>query len=412
LLKQLYLSQALLKVAVGGDGVAIAVGMGRIDTPGQGPDLVVRIEVQEEGGRIAGDAPALRGWIDHPVGGRRQAVVGQALQHVADVADQRTGRRIDGQPAAVTAQHLQPGLFGAEQQGDDVDVLVGCGADMRPLARGGRIVQQPQDRVPVIDGGREEVALQAQIDGQRLKHLQPHGVESAVQPADLFAEPGDVSGPDIGRHHRGIGMALGQVPAHVPELLQVMMGLALGGLHAERGVAPLSALADHIGALGLFRQGEKGLGGKQVWLRDRKRNQSLYYAHLDSIANIPGSVKRGDTLGFVGNTGNARTTPPHLHFGIYKSYRGAINPLYFVYQASSLQTEPEKLDNIPHKLIVQSSKANLRNKPTTSNSRILSTLKAQDTLQFLGKTREWFHVRTSANKASFIHQSLVTPIAP
>src|SRR5690606_29891858 len=70
--------------------------------------------------------------------------------------------------------------------------------------------------------------------------------------------------------------------------------------------------------------GERGQGRKQVWLRDQKRNPSLYYANLDSIANEGRrSVKTGDTLGFVGNTGNARTTPPHLHFGIYKGYRGA-----------------------------------------------------------------------------------------
>ena len=32
----------------------------------------------------------------------------------------------------------------------------------------------------------------------------------------------------------------------------------------------------------------------------------------------PGTtVQRGDTVGLVGNTGNARTTPPHLHFGVY-----------------------------------------------------------------------------------------------
>ena len=30
-------------------------------------------------------------------------------------------------------------------------------------------------------------------------------------------------------------------------------------------------------------------------------------------------------LGFVGNTGNAITTPPHLHFGVYEG-REAINP--------------------------------------------------------------------------------------
>jgi len=176
-------------------------------------------------------------------------------------------------------------------------------------------------------------------------------------------------------------------------------------IFAKRGTPVVAATNGSIGYTG-----EKGLGGKQVWLRDRKRNQSLYYAHLDSIADVTGSVKKGDTLGFVGNTGNARTTPPHLHFGIYKSYRGAINPLHFVYQTNLLETEPEKLDSIPQKLIVQSSKANLRNKPTTSNSTILSTSETQDTLQFLGTTKEWFHVRNPENKASFIHQSLVKSI--
>jgi hypothetical protein len=40
-------------------------------------------------------------------------------------------------------------------------------------------------------------------------------------------------------------------------------------------------------------------------------------------------VKLGDTLGLVGNTGNARSTPPHLHFGIY-TMAGPIDPLAFV----------------------------------------------------------------------------------
>ena len=44
-----------------------------------------------------------------------------------------------------------------------------------------------------------------------------------------------------------------------------------------------------------------------------------YYAHLDSWE--PGlktgkHVKQGDVLGTVGNTGNAKSTPSHLHFGI------------------------------------------------------------------------------------------------
>jgi hypothetical protein len=72
------------------------------------------------------------------------------------------------------------------------------------------------------------------------------------------------------------------------------------------------------------------LGGNLVWLRDDHARQSLYYAHLDTVLVVPGQrVRAGDTLGLVGNTGNARTTPPHLHFGIYA--RGPVDPYPFVY---------------------------------------------------------------------------------
>lgn len=67
------------------------------------------------------------------------------------------------------------------------------------------------------------------------------------------------------------------------------------------------------------------LGGKVVWLRDRL-GRSHYYAHLDSqVVRRGDRLQAGDTLGFVGNTGNARTTPPHLHFGI--SDRGWFDPM-------------------------------------------------------------------------------------
>jgi peptidoglycan LD-endopeptidase LytH len=73
------------------------------------------------------------------------------------------------------------------------------------------------------------------------------------------------------------------------------------------------------------------LGGNVVWLWDPVRGHTLYYAHLDRQAVRPGQrVRKGDVVGFVGNTGNARTTAPHLHFGIYRRGRGAIDPLYYV----------------------------------------------------------------------------------
>ena len=72
------------------------------------------------------------------------------------------------------------------------------------------------------------------------------------------------------------------------------------------------------------------LGGKVVWFRPAGKNYTLYYAHLDEQTVSAGqTVVYGDTLGRMGNTGNAQTTPPHLHFGIYTN-GGAVDPLPFV----------------------------------------------------------------------------------
>ncbi len=76
------------------------------------------------------------------------------------------------------------------------------------------------------------------------------------------------------------------------------------------------------------------LGGNVVWMWDPDRGQALYYAHLDQqVVSTGARVKAGDEIGRVGNTGNARTTPPHLHFGIYRPIEGAIDPLPFICDA-------------------------------------------------------------------------------
>lgn len=96
-------------------------------------------------------------------------------------------------------------------------------------------------------------------------------------------------------------------------------------IFAPRGT-PVIAAADGTA----HRVGDNRLGGKVIFLRPRGKNLSLYYAHLDSqLVRSGDRVSAGDTIGLVGNTGNARTTPPHLHFGIY-AMGGAINPYTFV----------------------------------------------------------------------------------
>lgn len=97
-------------------------------------------------------------------------------------------------------------------------------------------------------------------------------------------------------------------------------------IFAPRGT-PVLAAADGV----IRRVQVTRLGGKVVWLRDPVRNASLYFAHLDSQAVRAGQrVRTGDVLGFVGNTGNARTTNPHLHFGVYRRGEGAVDPAPFL----------------------------------------------------------------------------------
>lgn len=55
----------------------------------------------------------------------------------------------------------------------------------------------------------------------------------------------------------------------------------------------------------------------------------FYMAHLSGLAEgfqEGMAVQTGDIVGFVGNSGNARTTPPHVHLGIYTAGRDATDP--------------------------------------------------------------------------------------
>jgi len=90
---------------------------------------------------------------------------------------------------------------------------------------------------------------------------------------------------------------------------------------------PIVAAADGVVTL----VGTSELGGNIVWVWDGARGQSHYYAHMSRQAVTAGTrVEAGEVLGYVGNTGNAKSTPPHLHFGIYSRGEGPVNPLPFV----------------------------------------------------------------------------------
>jgi murein DD-endopeptidase MepM/ murein hydrolase activator NlpD len=94
-------------------------------------------------------------------------------------------------------------------------------------------------------------------------------------------------------------------------------------IFAARGTPILSATSGYI-----YKIGENNLGGQTVSVIS-KGARIYYYAHLDSYAqgiHVGDRVTTRSVLGYVGTTGNAQGTPPHLHFGVY-TLNGAINPL-------------------------------------------------------------------------------------
>jgi murein DD-endopeptidase MepM/ murein hydrolase activator NlpD len=142
-------------------------------------------------------------------------------------------------------------------------------------------------------------------------------------------------------------------------------------IFAKRGT-PVVAAAPGV----VNRVNETPVGGKVVWLRDAFGN-SLYYAHLDSQAVSSGMrVEIGDTLGFVGNTGNARTTPPHLHFGVYRRGEGPVDPYWFVHRPRG---------NIP-RLVADTSRLGKWIRPAGDRARLLAgPTPASDTISALGR---------------------------
>src|SRR5690606_20823114 len=78
--------------------------------------------------------------------------------------------------------------------------------------------------------------------------------------------------------------------------------------------APLVAVES--GVIAKVQDVDEGLGGLTVWLRGDS-GVAYYYAHNSANLVVEGQrVVRGQPIARVGRTGNARTTPPHVHFQV------------------------------------------------------------------------------------------------
>ena len=171
-------------------------------------------------------------------------------------------------------------------------------------------------------------------------------------------------------------------------------------IFAKKGTPVIAAAAGTV-----VRVNETNLGGKVVWVSDLGSRHSLYYAHLDKQLVQPGQqVQIGDTLGLVGNTGNARSTPAHLHFGIYGFGRGAVDPYPFLYENNKKPAPLRVSENqIGQWGRVAKNKVTLRLSPDTKSS--TGGIIARNTpVQVFGGTNDWFRVLLPDGRQGFLHE--------
>jgi murein DD-endopeptidase MepM/ murein hydrolase activator NlpD len=154
---------------------------------------------------------------------------------------------------------------------------------------------------------------------------------------------------------------------------------------------------------------ENRLGGKVVWLRPHNKNYTLYYAHLDSqIARQGEQVKAGDVIGLMGNTGNAKFTPTHLHFGIY-TMGGPVDPLPFVNIKRAAPANISTSTAVLNENMRNSKATSVYAAPTTTATKIAS-LESNSLLSIQAATASFYKVSLADGREGFVSSSTVSPI--
>jgi hypothetical protein len=169
-------------------------------------------------------------------------------------------------------------------------------------------------------------------------------------------------------------------------------------IFAPRGTPVVAAAEAYVS-----RVDTTEIGGRVVWLRDRKRGASLYYAHLHEILTRDGArVMPGDTIGTVGNTGNARTTPPHLHFGMYFRGEGPFDPWDYLFQPpGALGAVEVQLAGLGEWVRVRNEEIHLRERPTR-RARVLTELPRHTAVRVMGGVGTWYRVRLPDGITGFV----------
>jgi murein DD-endopeptidase MepM/ murein hydrolase activator NlpD/SH3-like domain-containing protein len=258
---------------------------------------------------------------------------------------------------------------------------------------------EPPDRVESADRDERLVEYEARRDGDYLLRLQPELLRGGRYTLTLESGP-SLAFPVAGRDSRAARSLFGAARD--------------GGARSHHGIDIFAPRGTPVLAAsnGVVRNvGTSNLGGKVVWLSDPGRRQSLYYAHLDSqIVRAGAVVKVGDTLGLVGNTGNARTTPPHLHFGIYRRGEGPVDPFPFVQRpAGEPATVVAELDELGEWVRTSPASVILRERPH-NDAPVVSRLPRHTVVRLESASGAWYRARLPDGGTGWFSARFAEPV--
>lgn len=177
-------------------------------------------------------------------------------------------------------------------------------------------------------------------------------------------------------------------------------------IFAPRGTPAIASANGIVSGVGVNR-----LGGNVAFVNDAERQLRIYYAHLDRWNVKDGQrVSVGDTIGFVGNTGNARTIAPHLHYGIYGYNDGATNPLPFIRMGRGPAKQPLlAISRLGDSIRVMDARTAVRVGPSTE-TRSVQELPKASVLTIVGGTETWLRVETPTGLTGYVASKSVESI--
>lgn len=313
-------------------------------------------------------------------------------------------------PLTVTLPYKETGYFAAEKpdaagyvftarRGDKLDIHITVRSSVR--LRLFTDLWQPAEGTnkPALLATADTVTggLQYEVerDGRFLLRLQPELLQSGEYTVTINTGP-SLAFPVAGSTDHRIGSFWGD---NRDKGARRHEGIDIFGKFRT----PVIAAADGI----ITSARQNNLGGKVIFMHPQGKSYTLYYAHLDSQLVREGqNVRTGDTLGLMGNTGNARNTPTHLHFGIYTN-NGAVDPLPFVNrkrpEPSSIQASTDLLQRTARSTTATSLLAS-----PIKNSTPLEKLPANYIMQVIAATGSWYKVMLPDNREGFVDSRSVS----